>query len=109
MDGGYLVGAEHGRAPSGLSAHTLQQGLLPQVAEQPLKDVALQLTKGWHQHLHNRNKAAVASILNTMNSNEVKYTISSIVMMAVHLHHHITCMNENNSNRKNKNIKVLFQ
>lgn len=59
VDGGHLVGAEHGRAPGGLSAHTLQQGLLPQIAEQPLKDVALQLTKGRHQYL-NRRTAAVA-------------------------------------------------
>ena len=61
MNGGHLVGAEHGRAPGGLPAHTLQKGLLPQVAEQPLKDVALQLTKGGHQHLQNNSQAAVAS------------------------------------------------
>ena len=79
VDGGHLVGAEHGRAPSGLSAHALQQGLLPQVAEQPLEDVALQLTKGRHQHLHNRSKAAVASTTTCMVMKINQLPISKIV------------------------------
>jgi len=50
VGGGHHVGAEHG-SPSLLPAHTLQQGLLPQVAEEALKDVALQLAQGRHKNL----------------------------------------------------------
>ena len=53
MGWGHHVGAEHG-PPRGLPLHALQQSLLPQVAEEALKDVHLQLTQRRHQHLVNK-------------------------------------------------------
>ncbi len=50
VGGGYDVGAEHG-PPRGLPLHALQQCLLPQVAEEALKDVHLQFTQRRHKHL----------------------------------------------------------
>ena len=93
VNGSHLVGAEHGRAPGGVSAHTLQQGLLPQVAEQPLKDVALQLTKGRHQDLQSRCTAAAAND---------SFIVWKAMKLDLHFRHQITCMNEQNSNHQNK-------
>ena len=57
---GHHVGAEHG-APRGLPLHALQQSLLPQVAEQALKDVDLQFTQRRHQHLVKHKRQACES------------------------------------------------
>ena len=68
MGRGHHVGAEHG-APRGLPLHALQQSLLPQVAEQALKDVYLQFTQRRHQHLANTRGNLVKPQLRWCNKN----------------------------------------
>lgn len=54
VGGVHHVGAEHGPSPGLLLLlHALQQSLLPQIAEQAIKDVHFQLAQQRHQHLLN--------------------------------------------------------